>query len=155
MAYIGAFAASLFYAVLYNTRGWVLVHSSICGLLGKVVYDVLAGQHLVIQFLIPTIVMCVYAEIFARVCKVPVLVITTIGILPVVPGAGVYNTIDSLLNSHMTDFYYYGINTLLSAGAMALGLVLVSSLMRLIKTIKRQIHNGKQVKKNTIKIRMR
>ena len=82
--------------------------------------------------------MCVYAEIFARICKVPVMVITTIGILPIVPGIKFYNTIDSLLNSHVADFYSYGVDTLLSMGAMAIGLVLVSSMARMIKMIKRK-----------------
>ena len=83
--------------------------------------------------------MCIYAEIFARVCKVPVMVITTIGILPIVPGMRFYNTIDSLLNSHVADFYSYGVDTLLSMGAMAIGLVLVSSFTRMLKMVQRKV----------------
>ena len=153
MTYLGAFVASLFYAVLYNTRGWLLVHCAFCGLLGMIVFNMLQGHNIVIQFLLPTIVMCLYAEVLARVCKFPVMVITTIGILPIVPGAGVYNTIDSLLNSHMDECYSYGINTLLSAGAMALGLVLVSSFVRLIKTIRRQLPLGKKDRKSFVRMR--
>lgn len=144
MAYLAAFFASFFFAILYNVRGRLLFISSFCGMIGKIVFDLLGEQGLIIQFLVPTIVMCVYAEIFARICKAPVMVIIIVGILPIVPGAGVYNTIDSLLNSHMSSFYMYGINTLLSTGAMALGLVLVSSLARLIKMIKRQVPYGRR-----------
>ncbi len=145
MAYIAAFFASFFFAILYNVRGRLLIYSSVCGMLGKIVFDMLGDQGMVVQFLVPTMVMCVYAEIFARLCKAPVMVIIIVGILPIVPGAGVYNTIDSLLNSQMSSFYMYGINTLLSAGAMALGLVLVSSFARLLKMIKRQVPYGRKV----------
>lgn len=145
MVYIAAFFASFFFAILYNVRGRLLIYSSVCGMLGKIVFDMLGDQGMVVQFLVPTMVMCVYAEIFARLCKAPVMVIIIVGILPIVPGAGVYNTIDSLLNSQMSSFYMYGINTLLSAGAMALGLVLVSSFARLLKMIKRQVPYGRKV----------
>lgn len=136
MVYVAAFFSSFFFAILYETRGMLAVCSAFCGLLGKVVFDMLDGYHIVFQFFIPTVVMCIYAEIFARICKVPVMVITTIGILPIVPGIRFYNTIDSLLNSHVSDFYSYGVDTLLSMGAMAIGLVLVSSFARMIKLVK-------------------
>lgn len=144
MAYLAAFFASFFFAILYNVRGRLLIYSSICGMIGKIVFDLLVDQGLIMQFLLATIVMCVYAEIFARICKAPVMVIIIVGILPIVPGAGVYNTIDCLLNSQMSSFYMYGINTLLSAGAMALGLIMVSSLARLLKMIKRQVPYGRK-----------
>lgn len=144
MAYIAAFFASFFFAILYNVRGRLLIYSSLCGMIGKIVYDVMIDYGLVSRFLVATIVMCIYAEIFARICKAPVMVIIIVGILPIVPGAGVYNSIDSLLNSQMSAFYMHGINTLLSAGAMALGLIMVSSFARLLKMIKHQVPYGRK-----------
>ena len=139
MSWIAAFFASFFFAILYETRGKLVFCSAFCGLLGKIVFDFLDGYNIVLQFFVPTVVMCIYAEIFARACKVPVMVITTIGILPIVPGMRFYNTIDSLLNSHVADFYSYGVDTLLSMGAMAIGLVLVSSLARMLKMVRRKV----------------
>lgn len=138
MSYVAAFFASFFFAVLYETRGTLVICSAFCGLLGKGAFDLLDGYNIVFQFFLPTVLMCIYAEIFARICKVPVMVITTIGILPIVPGMKFYNTIDSLLNSHVSDFYSYGVDTLLSMGAMAIGLVLVSSFARMFKMVKRK-----------------
>ena len=139
MIYVAAFTSSFFFAILYESKLRLAIVSAFCGLLGKLIFDMMDGVNIVLQFFVPTVVMCIYAEIFARVCKVPVMVITTIGILPIVPGIRFYNTIDSLLNSHIADFYSYGIDTLLSMGAMAIGLVLVSSLMRMIKLMKRKV----------------
>ena len=137
--YIAAFTSSCLFALLYESRVRLAICSATCGLLGKIVFDLLTGTSIVFQFFVPTVIMCIYAEIFARLTKVPVMVITTIAILPIVPGIKFYNTIDSLLNSQIAEFYSYGVDTLLSMGAMAIGLVLVSSLMRMVKLIKRKV----------------
>lgn len=139
MVYVAAFASSFFFAILYESRGSLPIVSSICGLLGKIIFDFLDGSNIVFQFFVPTVIMCIYAELFARICKVPVMVITTIGILPIVPGLKFFNTIDSLLNSKVADFYSYGVDTLLSMGAMAIGLVLVSSFARMLKMVQRKV----------------
>ena len=139
MIYISAFTSSFFFALLYESKMRLAIVSAFCGLLGKLIFDMMDGVNIVLQFFVPTVIMCIYAEIFARVCKVPVMVITTIGILPIVPGMRFYNTIDSLLNSHVADFYSYGVDTLLSMGAMAIGLVLVSSFARMLKMVQRKV----------------
>lgn len=139
MIYISAFTSSFFFALLYESKMRLAFVSAFCGLLGKLIFDMMDGVNIVLQFFVPTVIMCIYAEIFARVCKVPVMVITTIGILPIVPGMRFYNTIDSLLNSHVADFYSYGVDTLLSMGAMAIGLVLVSSFARMLKMVQRKV----------------
>ena len=139
MIYISAFTSSFFFALLYESKMRLAIVSAFCGLFGKLIFDMMDGVNIVLQFFVPTVIMCIYAEIFARVCKVPVMVITTIGILPIVPGMRFYNTIDSLLNSHVADFYSYGVDTLLSMGAMAIGLVLVSSFARMLKMVQRKV----------------
>lgn len=133
---ISAFFASMFFAVLYNTRGKLLIFTAFCGALGMFIFNVLEPHGLVAQFLIATIAMSIYSEVLARICKIPVLVILTVGILPIVPGAGVYYTIYYLLEENLSQFCSYGLRTLLSTGAMALGIVLVSSSMRLIKIMR-------------------
>ena len=139
MIYISAFTSSFLFSLLYESKNRLAIVSAFCGLLGKLIFDMMDGVNIVLQFFVPTVIMCIYAEIFARVCKVPVMVITTIGILPIVPGMRFYNTIDSLLNSHVADFYSYGVDTLLSMGAMAIGLVLVSSFARMLKMVQRKV----------------
>ena len=44
------------------------------------------------QYLISTIIVSAYAEVMARVFKAPVTGFLTIGILPLVPGGGIYYT---------------------------------------------------------------
>ena len=146
MTAIAAFSACFFFAILYESRLSLALCSAFCGFLGKILFDAMDGWHLVLQFFVPTVLICVYAEIFARLCRVPVMVITIIAILPVVPGLKFYNTIDSLLNSKIADFYSYGVDTLLSMGAMAIGLVLVSSLVRMLKMIQRKVPKRRRIR---------
>jgi uncharacterized membrane protein YjjB (DUF3815 family) len=136
MVYVYAFLASLFFAVLYNVRGPLLIVTAFCGALGQMVYDWVGNDSIVAQFLIATLVMAVYSEICARIFKVPVMVILTVGILPIIPGAWVYNTINALLKGEFSVFRAYGLQTLLSMGAMAIGIMIVSSVMQLVKTVR-------------------
>ena len=46
------------------------------------------------QYLISTIIVSAYAEVMARVFKAPVTGFLTIGILPLVPGGGIYYTME-------------------------------------------------------------
>lgn len=136
MVYVYAFLAALFFAVLYNVRGPLLFVTAFCGALGQMVYDWVGNDSIVLQFLSATVVMAIYSEIFARVFKVPVMVILTVGILPIIPGAGLYNAINALLKGAFVDFRTYGLETLLAMGAMAIGIMLVTSVMQLVKSVR-------------------
>ena len=41
MTYLAAFFASFFFAILYNVRGRLLIYSSVCGMIGKIIFDLL------------------------------------------------------------------------------------------------------------------
>ena len=47
MTYLAAFFASFFFAILYNVRGWLLFYTSICGMIGKIVFDLLVDEGLI------------------------------------------------------------------------------------------------------------
>ena len=68
MTYLAAFFASFFFAILYNVRGRLLIYSSVCGMIGKIIFDLLVDYGLIMQFLLATIVMCTRksSRVFAR-----------------------------------------------------------------------------------------
>ena len=53
------------------------------------------------------------------------------GILPLVPGAGMYHIVDSLLRSDGSLTSYYVTQTLVAAGMIALSIIVADSLFRL------------------------
>ena len=55
----------------------------------------------------------------------------TIGILPLVPGGGIYYTMEYCVSGQTSQFIETGIHTFAIAGALAVGVLIVSSLVRL------------------------
>lgn len=81
----------------------------------------------------------VYAEIMARKRKYPAISYLVISIFPLIPGAGAYYTMTYAVQGNMDGFAAQGMLTAAIAGAIALGILLVSSAFRLAATKKRSI----------------
>ncbi len=133
MIYIFSFFASLGFALLYNVRGRLLFWTALGGAVGKFAFDLTSHLGLPREFLLATIAIAVYSEIMARFTKTPVMVYLIVGVLPIVPGAGVYRTMSSLFQGDSAGLMQYGTETLLASGAIAFAIVLVSSTVRIFK----------------------
>lgn len=133
MIYIISFFASLGFALLYNVRGHLLFLTALGGSLGKLILDLTSYLGLTRQFLMATIAIAIYSEIMARFSKTPVMIYLIVGVLPIVPGAGVYRTMSSLFQRDSVGFMQYGVETLLASGSIAFAIVLVSSTVRIFK----------------------
>ena len=59
-------------------------------------------------------------------------VLLIIGIIPLVPGGGIYYTMEALVNGDMAMFARFGLETVASAGAIAVGSSLVSAVTRIL-----------------------
>ena len=90
--------------------------------------------------MLATIVTATLAEIFARVLKTPATVLLIIGIIPLVPGGGIYYTMEALVNGDMAMFARFGLETVASAGAIAVGSSLVSAVTRILMAQKNARH---------------
>ena len=72
-----------------------------------------------------------YSEIMARIRKCPAIAYLVVSIFPLIPGAGVYYTMLSAVQGDMTAFAQKGMYTAATAGLMAVGILLVSTVFRL------------------------
>ena len=70
------------------------------------------------------------AHLFARVFKAPVTVFLTAGILPTVPGAGMYRIAYSIIANDRAGCAYYLLQTLEIAGMIALANFIVDAIFR-------------------------
>lgn len=86
----------------------------------------------VFRYLAATVAVAVLAEILARLLKAPATIFLIIGIIPLVPGGGLYYTADCLINGDLAMFAQKGLDTASYAGAIAVGVSMVSSLARII-----------------------
>ncbi|HAH78642.1 MAG TPA: hypothetical protein DEB16_02290 [Ruminococcaceae bacterium] len=127
-----AFLACAAFCIVYNIRGWMLVVASLGGSVGWLVYLLLAplGNDIV-QFFLATVVTAVNSEILARVFKKPATEFQIVALLPMVPGGGIFYTMEYCVIGNNAMFLQTGLHTLGIAGALAMGILLVSSLFRL------------------------
>ena len=120
---------------LHNIRH--ILSASAVGGLGWLVYLLLEHHSSALRFLLATIVVALLAELLARFYKAPATLFLIIGIIPLVPGGGMYYTMEALINRDMPLFVERGLETATAAGAMAVGCSLVSSMARIFAVWKR------------------
>lgn len=75
----------------------------------------------------------ILSDISSRLFKEAATIFIIPGILCLVPGAGMYETMLALLQHDMDAFADSGVTTLMLAGAIAVGLLIVGSLIRGIR----------------------
>lgn len=133
MPCIYAFFASLGFGFVFNLHGKKMFYAALGGGISWFVYLLFAGcfETDIPQYFISMIVVALYAEIMARLHKVPATVYLVISYIPLVPGGGAYYTMVHLVNGNTEKFVEVGLHTLFIAGAIAMGIVLVSSLTRI------------------------
>ncbi len=84
------------------------------------------------RYFLATIAVSILAEILARVLKAPATIFLVIGIIPLVPGGGLYYTMDYLISGDFAMFTSKGLQTAAAAGAIAAGASMVTSLVRIL-----------------------
>ena len=135
MEYLGciwSFFACAAFCLVFNIRGKMIVYSSLGGALGWFVYLLFSPlKSDIVQFFFATVATAVYSEIMARVFKKPATGYQIVSLLPLVPGGGIFYTMEYCVIGNNTMFLQTGLHTLGIAGALAMGILLVSSLVRL------------------------
>ncbi|MGI5856486.1 MAG: threonine/serine exporter family protein [Candidatus Merdivicinus sp.] len=127
-----AFVACAGFCVIFNLRGKQLFFAPLGGTVGWITYLLTAGlRNETLQFFLAAVALAVYSEIMARVHRAPVTCYLLVALLPLVPGGGIYYTMEHCINGDTEAFLETGLHTLGLAGALALGVVVVSSVARL------------------------
>lgn len=128
----GAFLSILAFSIYLETPGKHILKAGLVGAIGGFVYltalqfqkgDVLAS-------FLSALTVALISHIFARIYKTPVTLFLVAGILPTVPGAGMYRMVYFLLLEDETKAGYYMIQTLEIAGAIAFAIFLIDSIFR-------------------------
>ena len=123
-----SFLASLGFGILFNIKGKNLILAGIGGAVYKLVLF-LGGSEMIAMFS-GSVVFSLYSEILARVCKTPVTTFIICALIPLVPGGGMYRTMQQAIAGNIDKALAIGLNTISIAGVLVLGILLVSTLMR-------------------------
>ncbi|WP_242852552.1 threonine/serine exporter family protein [Acetobacterium bakii] len=132
-----AFGGSFAFALVFNIPKNKLLFSAIGGFLGQLTYvlfQFIIASDVALYFL-ATITISFYAEMMARVTKTPTTLYLAVALIPLVPGGGVYYTMLYLLGGSIDLGITTGLHTLGISGALAMGIVLVSSSINLIRKV--------------------
>lgn len=127
-----ALACAGFCVVLEVRRPGHIVSGAAAGAAGWLTYLLAGNTAEVWRFLLATVVVAALAELFARMFKTPATVFLIIGILPLVPGGGIYYAMEALINGDPALCGRHAIEALAAAGAIAVGSSLVSAVARML-----------------------
>ena len=79
-----------------------------------------------------------FAETMARIRKCPAISYLVISLLPLIPGGGIYRSVNYAVRSNMGMFADTAIHTAAVAGILAVGILMASSSVRLVNVLKTQ-----------------
>ena len=131
-----AFVGSGCFAIVFNIYGSGIFICAFGGALSWLTY-LLSAPLLhsdIAQTFLAAIVISVYAERMARIRKCPVTGYLLVAIFPLVPGGGIYFTMEHAINGEIDAFLDSFLHTLGLAGVLAVGVLLVSSFVRMWST---------------------
>lgn len=141
---IACFFACIGFAILFNIHGVGVFVCAAGGALTWLSYRLCQqlGAGDVTANLIGAMAAAMYSEIMARIRKYPAISYLVISLFPLIPGAGVYYSVNYAVRGDMASFASKLGNTGSIAGAMAVGILLVSTVVRIITDrLQKRVHN--------------
>jgi len=122
---ITSFIAAATFCILFNAPRRALLQCGIAGAVGWIVYLQLErGWDTVIATFGATVIVGVVSQIFARSFKMPVIIFSVGGIIPLVPGGMAYDAMRRFVEKDYTAAVQIATQAFLLSGAIAAGLVL-------------------------------
>lgn len=137
-----AFLACAGFCFIFNIHGPGIIICCCGGALGWLTYLLAAfvTDNVILRFLLAAIVITLYSEVMARIRRCPVTSYLIIALLPLVPGGGIYEAMLHCVRGDTQLFLTALVRTLGIAGALALGAVLGSSVMRILFPLFHRLH---------------
>lgn len=134
-AFIGTFG----FSILFHIRGRKLWLAALGGLFAWTVFLALGFfiESEPVRYFIVSMLTTLYAEVLARMVKTPTTTFVIVSLIPLIPGSGLYYTMANALSGNSEGFMERGIYTLELSLALSLGIILVTSFVRRIKTAKK------------------
>lgn len=138
-----AYLASLSFAYIFNLNRRTALLAAIGGSIGWLFYSQgLAFSHdMNIAYFLGAVALSYYAEIMARKTRTPVTSYITPALIPLVPGSGLYRTMLQSLEGNYNEALREGITTMMASGALAIGILMVFTLIKIYYLVKRKWTN--------------
>lgn len=138
-----AFAACLAFSVIFNIHGSGMFICGAGGALGWLMYLLCSGPlglGDMLSALLAGVTISAWSETMARLRKCPVTGYLLVAFFPLVPGGGIYYSMKFAIEGQTRNFGNTLMHTVEFAGALALGVLLVSSAVRMWRTVAERRH---------------
>jgi uncharacterized membrane protein YjjB (DUF3815 family) len=129
-----AFGCTFAFAILFNSPKRLIPATAAAGALGWLGYEALLGwgTSVLMASFAGALIVGIAGEILARLYKEPATLFVIPGIIPLVPGYGLYETMLRIIEKEYAAAGAVGFEAVLGAISIAFGLVLSLSTFRLL-----------------------
>lgn len=138
-----AYFASLSFAFIFNLNPRTAFLSALGGSIGWFFFSqgLLFFENTNTAYFSGAVALSYYSEIMARKTKTPVTSYITPALIPLVPGSGLYKTMLQSIDGNYSGAIIEGLTTLMSSGALAIGILMVFTLIKIYYLLKRRLRN--------------
>jgi uncharacterized membrane protein YjjB (DUF3815 family) len=133
MQFCWAFLAILGFSIRANLKGIKIFYTALSGGLCWAFYLIVLyySKSMLFSVFVSIILVCIYSEIVAPRLRTPVSVFVTCAIIPLVPGRGLFESMQFYIAGNNVQASKSILQTLLIAGTISIAIALVSSVTNL------------------------
>lgn len=130
------------FCILVNVPKKAIIPAAATGGIAWFVYQtaMTMGYTKAVAAFAATCIVAILSDILSRKLKEAATVFVIPGILPLVPGSGMYYTMSAIIESDFATAGSIGTETFFTAGAIALAILIVGSILRLFTAIRKKIY---------------
>lgn len=132
---IAAYFVTICFSILFNSTYKQALFCGLVGGLGWLLYltTLFYTPSVVIASFVGALAVSILAFILSKIRKAPVTIYQIPGIIPLVPGMGMYKTLSAVISSNYNQVNFYLFETLQIAGAIAVAMMLVYATSSLVE----------------------
>lgn len=137
MQFAWSFLAILGFSIRVNLKGIKLLFTALSGGLCWAFYLIVLyySQSMLFSVFLAIILVCAYCEIVAPKLRTPVSVFVTCAIIPLVPGRGLFESMQYYIAGNNVQASKSILQTMLIAGTISIAIALVSSVTNLVNRL--------------------
>lgn len=134
MQAVMSFLAVTTLGIILCVPGRFLVYSGAAGAIGWTVYIGMQkmNENALFSMFLASFLVALASHLLARHCKAPVTVFLIPGILPLVPGVGVFRIADAMIQENNAMAGSYFVYTVQMAGMIAVAILIVDTIFKII-----------------------
>ena len=139
--FLFAFLGTLGFTLIFNVPLRHIPVASFVGGAGWVIYQIAVamGSGVAIACFFGACTVGLTSDIASKVCKEAATIFVIPGVLPLVPGAGTYYTMLAIVQGNLDQAAAKGIETLAMAGAIALGLLVMGTVIQIFRAAAKKV----------------